>query len=79
MKPEINPFPDENFSLTSPLEPAQLSTEDQHREQVEVEEEAKQMKPTLGFLPPLADRSSNLTRARKSKYKRVRAGVIGDS
>jgi hypothetical protein len=46
-----------------------------HQEAVETEVAAKAMKPTLGFLPPLADRSSHLARARKSRNKKANLGA----
>ena len=41
----------------------------------EVMEEVKDMKPTLGFLPPLAARSSHLIRVRKSRDKKANLGA----
>jgi hypothetical protein len=41
----------------------------------EMMEEVKAMKPTLGFLPPLAVRSSHLTRVRKSRNKKINVGA----
>jgi len=38
-------------------------------------EEVNDMKPTLGFLPPLAVRSSHLNRVRKSRNKRANLGA----
>ena len=43
--------------------------------EAEIAVAAKNMKPTLGFLPPLADRSSHLTRVRKSRNKKANLGA----
>ncbi|KIM45923.1 hypothetical protein M413DRAFT_23733 [Hebeloma cylindrosporum] len=61
---------------TSPIEAAPpLSAQQAYEEAVATEVAAKAMKPTLGFLPPLADRSSNLTRARKSRHRKAILGA----
>jgi len=60
----------------SPVEAASPVSEQQaQQEAVETEVAARAMKPTLGFLPPLADRSSHLTRVRKSRNKKANLGA----
>ncbi|KAJ3503863.1 hypothetical protein NLJ89_g8241 [Agrocybe chaxingu] len=72
-QPESPGFED----ILSPTEGVTSPVTEQRREQDarETEIEARNMKPTLGFLPPLADRSSHLTRARKSKNKKANLGA----
>jgi hypothetical protein len=52
-----------------------MSDQQAHEEAIETEVAAKAMKPTLGFLPPLADRPSYLTRARKSRNRKAKLGA----
>jgi hypothetical protein len=68
--PQNNPDP------MSPVEAAVPGLEQQAQEEaIETEVAAKAMKPTLGFLPPLADRSSYLTRKRKSRHRKAKLGA----
>ncbi|KAF9569455.1 hypothetical protein CPC08DRAFT_623518 [Agrocybe pediades] len=63
--------PDDVLSPTSPSMPT--ASMDQMKR--ETEDAAKKMKPSLGFLPPLADRSSQLLRARKSRDRKTNLGA----
>ena len=68
--------PQSNPDATSPVEVTSPMSEQQaHKEAIETEVAAKAMKPTLGFLPPLADRSSQLTRTRKSRHRKENLGA----
>ncbi|TFK43314.1 Mechanosensitive ion channel-domain-containing protein [Crucibulum laeve] len=67
-----NPLP--SPGIEEPLSPnVSTPVTEQHRreEAEELDRLAKNMKPSLGFLPPLATRSAHLSRARKSKHKKV--------
>ena len=68
--------PQSNPDVMSPVEAAAPVWEQQAQEEaIETEVAAKAMKPTLGFLPPLADRSSYLTRGRKSRHRKEKLGA----
>ncbi|KAF8974747.1 Mechanosensitive ion channel-domain-containing protein [Flammula alnicola] len=60
--------------MLSPVSPTNTERQTQ-QEAIEVQIAAKNMKPTLGFLPPLADRSSHLARVRKSKNRKANLGA----
>ncbi|PPQ68772.1 hypothetical protein CVT24_007714 [Panaeolus cyanescens] len=63
----------------SPVAEAHLSPEEKQRKEEEVKEaeiDAKKMKASLGFLPPLAYRSSHLVRARRSKNRKANMGAV---
>lgn len=64
-KPMTSPSKDDSPSL-GPTSP---------RNQDQAVKTARDMKPVLGFLPPLTDRSSHLMRARKSKKKKAAVGA----
>jgi len=69
-QPEVN---DEMLSPNT-LDSAQMGSSPVGADQPlkeDVMEEVKNMKPTLGFLPPLAVRSSHLIRVRKSRDKKA--------
>ncbi|PPQ77268.1 hypothetical protein CVT25_010850 [Psilocybe cyanescens] len=66
-----SPPPDD---VQSPVETSR-SADEIRQEAVETEIAAKAMKPTLGFLPPLADRSSHVMVARKSRHKKANLGA----
>ncbi|KAF9452011.1 hypothetical protein P691DRAFT_661968 [Macrolepiota fuliginosa MF-IS2] len=58
----------------TPMSPEDLSPQERAMREVEMQEierSAKEMKPSLGFLPPLANRERKLTRARKSKGRKA--------
>jgi len=63
-----SPFADD---ILSPAEP----TANMEQLRRETEDAAKKIKPTLGFLPPLADRSSQLLRVRKSRNRKANVGA----
>jgi hypothetical protein len=70
--------PDVDDDVLSPvLDPTQVggSPVAEHPLKEDVMEEVKGMKPTLGFLPPLAVRSSHLIRVRKSRNKKANLGA----
>ncbi len=72
------PSPGELDNILSPTTPAPLSPEKLKRveeEEREDEKVARDMKPTLGFLPPLAVRSSQLAKVRKSRHKKANLGA----
>ncbi|KDR83508.1 hypothetical protein GALMADRAFT_55000 [Galerina marginata CBS 339.88] len=68
-QPSLSPVPPEEALSPFPASPNKLK-----EEAVEAEKEAKDMKPTLGFLPPLAVRASHL-RARKSRNRKANIGA----
>jgi hypothetical protein len=79
-QPRTSDFDDDMVSSPIVVDPANPggSPEQQHvskEEAIEDEKAANEMKPTLGFLPPLAVRSSRLMRARKSKHRKANLGA----
>ncbi|KAH9482890.1 Mechanosensitive ion channel protein Msy1 [Psilocybe cubensis] len=67
--------PSQNYEeVRSPMADTPLTADELRQEAVEAEVAAKAMKPTLGFLPPLEDRSSRLM-ARKSRHKKANLGA----
>lgn len=54
-----------------PEEQAPLERASQEAEAQDTERASRNMKPVLGFLPPLASRESTLTRTRKSKSRKA--------
>ncbi|KAF8165120.1 Mechanosensitive ion channel-domain-containing protein [Crassisporium funariophilum] len=76
--PTPSPGPDDTMSPVDgdgdgPVSPR--TEERQRREALETEREAKNMKATLGFLPPIAVRSEQLTRVRRSKSRKAVMGA----
>lgn len=66
--------------ISDPGLPNLANLTDQQQQQVVSKEEAiekaaNEIKPTLGFLPPLAVRSSRLMRARKSRHRKANLGA----
>ena len=66
--------PEAATDVLSPA-PASPTPSLSRRDAEETERQAKEMKPLLGFLPPIHDRSSHLTRARKSRNRKANLGA----
>ncbi|KAF9535054.1 Mechanosensitive ion channel-domain-containing protein [Crepidotus variabilis] len=66
-------------AFLSMMDPDDLSAAEQQslsrEETLETEKAAQEMKPTLGFLPPLGVRSNHLLRARKSRNRKANLGA----
>ncbi|KAF9057504.1 hypothetical protein BJ165DRAFT_1397760 [Panaeolus papilionaceus] len=73
---QTSPPPDD---IISPTADAHLSPEEQRLKEEEVKEaeiDAKKMKASLGFLPPLAYRSTRIVRARRSRNRKANMGAV---
>ncbi|KAF9481972.1 hypothetical protein BDN70DRAFT_991464 [Pholiota conissans] len=74
----VGQFVDDPQPPQSP-QPASPTPTSMQEDVAEVERVAKEMKPVLGFLPPMADRSSHMLRARKSRNRKANIGASAGS